>query len=92
MSGAKRVRLDSPVMRAVVDKAGKRGLTVAAHAHRPEEIPRGLAAGVDWTAAKRRVLACFLQRPAEISQSLLVACSWTRPSGAWPKDLRGEAS
>ncbi|HUH16819.1 MAG TPA: amidohydrolase family protein, partial [Methylomirabilota bacterium] len=34
-------------VRAVVDEAHRRGLTVAAHAHRPEEIRRGLAAGVD---------------------------------------------
>jgi imidazolonepropionase-like amidohydrolase len=32
---------------AVVDEAHRRGLKVAAHAHRPEEIRRGLAAGVD---------------------------------------------
>ena len=32
---------------AVVDEAHKRGLSVVAHAHRPEEIRRGLAAGVD---------------------------------------------
>ncbi|MEZ5332424.1 MAG: amidohydrolase family protein [Thermoanaerobaculia bacterium] len=32
---------------AVVDEAHRHGLTVAAHAHRPEEIRRGLAAGVD---------------------------------------------
>ena len=34
-------------VRAVVDQAHKRGLPVVAHAHRPEEIRRGLAAGVD---------------------------------------------
>ena len=34
-------------VRAVVDEAHKRGLTVVAHSHRPEEIRRGLAAGVD---------------------------------------------
>jgi imidazolonepropionase-like amidohydrolase len=32
---------------AVVEEAHARGLTVVAHAHRPEEIRRGLAAGVD---------------------------------------------
>jgi imidazolonepropionase-like amidohydrolase len=32
---------------AVVDEAHAHGLTVAAHGHRPEEIRRGLAAGVD---------------------------------------------
>ena len=34
-------------VRAVVDEAHKRGLMVVAHSHRPEEIRRGLAAGVD---------------------------------------------
>jgi len=34
-------------VRAVVDEAHKRRLPVVAHAHRPEEIRRGLAAGVD---------------------------------------------
>ena len=32
---------------AVVDEAHRRGLKVVAHAHRPEEIRRGLAIGVD---------------------------------------------
>ena len=32
---------------AVVDEAHQHGLTVVAHSHRPEEIRRGLAAGVD---------------------------------------------
>ena len=34
-------------VRAVVDEAHKANLMVVAHAHRPEEIRRGLAAGVD---------------------------------------------
>lgn len=34
-------------MRAVVDAAHERKLPVVAHAHRPEEVRRGLAAGVD---------------------------------------------
>jgi imidazolonepropionase-like amidohydrolase len=34
-------------VRAVVDEAHKHGKPVAAHAHRPEEIRRALAAGVD---------------------------------------------
>src|SRR5437764_3745423 len=34
-------------VRAVVDEAHARGKPVVAHAHRPEEIRRGLAAGVD---------------------------------------------
>jgi imidazolonepropionase-like amidohydrolase len=34
-------------VRAVVDEAHHRGLPVVAHSHRPEEIRRGIAAGVD---------------------------------------------
>ena len=34
-------------VRAIVDEAHKRKLLVVAHAHRPEEIRRGLAVGVD---------------------------------------------
>ena len=34
-------------VKAVVDEAHKQGLKVVAHAHRPEEIRRGLLAGVD---------------------------------------------
>jgi imidazolonepropionase-like amidohydrolase len=34
-------------VRAVVEEAHARGLPVVAHSHRPEEIRRGLAAGVD---------------------------------------------
>ena len=34
-------------VKAVVDEAHKHNLTVVAHSHRPEEIRRGLAAGVD---------------------------------------------
>jgi imidazolonepropionase-like amidohydrolase len=34
-------------MRAVVEEAHRRSLMVVAHAHRPEEIRRGIAAGVD---------------------------------------------
>ena len=34
-------------VKAVVDEAHKNNLTVVAHAHRPEEIRRGLIAGVD---------------------------------------------
>src|SRR4030095_10933116 len=34
-------------VQAVIDEAHKRKLTVVAHSHRPEEIRRGLQAGVD---------------------------------------------
>jgi len=34
-------------VQAVVDEAHKHGLTVVAHSHRPEEVRRGLLAGID---------------------------------------------
>ncbi|HET9481022.1 MAG TPA: amidohydrolase family protein [Candidatus Polarisedimenticolia bacterium] len=40
-------RMTTGEVSAVVEEAHARGLTVVAHAHRPEEIRRGLAAGVD---------------------------------------------
>ncbi len=49
---------------AVVDEAHRHGLTVAAHAHRPEEILRGLAAGVD--CFEHTGLATAPEYPAEV--------------------------
>ena len=40
-------RMSDEEVTAVVDEAHRHGLPVVAHAHRPEEIRRGLAAGVD---------------------------------------------
>lgn len=40
-------RMPMDAVRAVVDEAHARGLPVVAHGHRPEEIRRGLLAGVD---------------------------------------------
>ena len=40
-------QLSMDELRAVVDEAHKHGLAVVAHSHRPEEIRRGLAVGVD---------------------------------------------
>ncbi|MEM6697020.1 MAG: amidohydrolase family protein, partial [Bacteroidota bacterium] len=40
-------QMTMPEVRAVVDEAHKHNLTVVAHGHRPEEIRRGLEAGVD---------------------------------------------
>ena len=60
-------------VRAVVDEAHARGLPVVAHSHRPEEIRRGLAAGVDdfehtglATAAEYPpdIIAMIRERPA----------------------------
>ena len=40
-------QMTQPIVNAIVDEAHKAGLTVVAHAHRPEEIRMGLIAGVD---------------------------------------------
>ncbi|PHN06742.1 amidohydrolase family protein [Flavilitoribacter nigricans] len=40
-------QMSTEEVQAVVEEAHQHGLTVVAHAHRPEEIRRGLAAGVD---------------------------------------------
>jgi imidazolonepropionase-like amidohydrolase len=40
-------QMTMPELTAVVDEAHRHGLPVVAHSHRPEEIRRGLAAGVD---------------------------------------------
>jgi imidazolonepropionase-like amidohydrolase len=49
---------------AVVDEAHAQGLTVVAHAHRPEEIRLGLAAGVD--CFEHTGLATAPEYPAEV--------------------------
>jgi imidazolonepropionase-like amidohydrolase len=49
---------------AVVDEAHKRRLTVVGHSHRPEEIRRGLAAGVD--CFEHTGLATSPEYPADI--------------------------
>ena len=55
-------------VRAVVAEAHARGLPVVAHAHRPEEIRRGLAAGVD--CFEHTGLATAPQFPDDIVQAL----------------------
>lgn len=40
-------QMTMPEVKAVVDEAHKNGLTVVAHSHRPEEIRRGIIAGID---------------------------------------------
>ena len=55
-------------VRAVVDEAHKRKLPVVAHAHRPEEIRRGLAAGVD--DFEHTGLATAPEYPADIMDGL----------------------
>jgi imidazolonepropionase-like amidohydrolase len=51
-------------VRAVVEEAHARGLPVVAHSHRPEEIRRGLAAGVD--DFEHTGLATAAEYPADI--------------------------
>ena len=51
-------------LRAVVDEAHAHGLTVAAHSHRPEEIRRGLLAGVD--CFEHTGLATAPEYPADV--------------------------
>ena len=51
-------------VRAVVDEAHKQGKPVVAHAHRPEEIRRALAAGVD--CLEHTGLATAPEYPADI--------------------------
>lgn len=53
---------------AVVDTAHARGLTIAAHGHRPEEIRRGLAAGVD--NFEHTGLATAPEYPADVMEML----------------------
>jgi imidazolonepropionase-like amidohydrolase len=53
---------------AVVDEAHARGLPVVAHSHRPEEIRRGLAAGVD--NFEHTGLASAPEYPADVIEGL----------------------
>ena len=55
-------------VRAIVDEAHRRKLPVVAHAHRPEEIRRGLAAGVD--DFEHTGLATSPDYPADIMDAL----------------------
>ena len=55
-------------VRAVVDEAHKHHLSVVAHAHRPDEIRRGLAAGVD--DFEHTGMATAPEYPADIMTSL----------------------
>jgi imidazolonepropionase-like amidohydrolase len=55
-------------VRAVVDEAHRRRLPVIAHSHRPEEIRRGLAAGVD--GFEHTGLAAAPEYPADIMQMI----------------------
>ncbi len=51
-------------VQAVVEEAHKQGLTVVAHSHRPEEIRRGLIAGVD--CFEHTGLATAPEYPADV--------------------------
>lgn len=69
-------------VRAVVDEAHKHKLPVVAHAHRPEEIRRGLAAGVD--DFEHTGLATSWEYPADIVQGLRErAAQGNRPPLFW---------
>ena len=69
-------------VRAVVDEAHKRKLPVVAHAHRPEEIRRGLAAGVD--DFEHTGLATAPEYPADIVEMLHArAAQGNRPPLYW---------
>ena len=56
-------------VRAIVDEAHEHGLTVVAHSHRPEEILRGLDAGVD--CFEHTGLATAPEYPAEVIAALV---------------------
>lgn len=69
-------------LRAVVDEAHKHKLPVIAHAHRPEEIRRGLAVGVD--DFEHTGLATAWEYPADIIQGLRErAAQGNRPPLFW---------
>ncbi len=69
-------------IRAVVDEAHKYRLPVVAHAHRPEEIRRGLAAGVD--DFEHTGLATALEYPADIVDALRTrAAQGNKPPLFW---------
>ncbi len=53
---------------AIVDEAHKHGLPVVAHAHRPEEIRRGLKAGID--CFEHTGLAASPEYPADVIEAL----------------------
>ncbi len=55
-------------VRAIVEEAHRHKLTVVAHSHRPEEIRRGLAAGVD--VFEHTGLAAAPEYPADIITAL----------------------
>jgi imidazolonepropionase-like amidohydrolase len=69
-------------VRAVVDEAHKHRLPVVAHAHRPDEIRRGLAAGVD--DFEHTGLATAWEYPADVVDGLRArAAQGNRPPLFW---------
>ena len=69
-------------VKAVVDEAHRRNLPVVAHAHRPEEIRRGLAAGVD--NFEHTGLATAPEYPDDIIKAIrerAANMAWVRSSG-----------
>ncbi len=75
---------------AVVDEAHKHGLPVVAHAHRPEEIRRGLAIGVD--NFEHTGLAAAPEYPADIMELLKERTAQGRVRGGplyWTPTVEG---
>jgi imidazolonepropionase-like amidohydrolase len=69
-------------LRAVVDEAHRRNLPVVAHAHRPDEIRRGLLVGVDHF--EHTGLATAGEYPADVMQMLRErAAQGNRPPLFW---------
>src|SRR6185503_1874667 len=73
---------------AVVDEAHKNNKPVAAHAHRPEEIRRGLQAGVDFF--EHTGLATAPEYPADIINAIRDrAAQGNRPPLFWTPTIEG---
>ena len=61
-------QMSQSVVNAIVDEAHKNGLTVVAHGHRPEEIRKGLIAGVD--CFEHTGLASAPEYPADVMEMI----------------------
>jgi imidazolonepropionase-like amidohydrolase len=83
------MRMDE--VRAVVEQAHARNLPVVAHAHRPEEIRRGLEAGVD--NFEHTGLATAPEYPADIIAALRARTALgNRPPLYWTPTIGGLAN
>jgi imidazolonepropionase-like amidohydrolase len=68
-------------VRAVVDEAHAHGLPVVAHSHRPEEIRRGLAAGID--VFEHTGQATAPEYPADVMEALVARTARGNPPLFW---------